>query len=34
VAGAVLECAKDISVIGISPNGQSIRPRYNSVLWR
>jgi hypothetical protein len=34
VPGGVLECAKDIEVIGISPNGQSIRPQYNSVLWR
>ena len=34
VAGGVIECAKDIAVVGTSPNGQSIRPRYNSVLWR
>jgi Tfp pilus assembly protein PilV len=34
VAGGVLECAKDIAVVGISPNGQAIRPQYNSMLWR
>jgi Tfp pilus assembly protein PilV len=34
IAGAVIECSKDIAVIGFSPNGQSIRPQYNSVLWR
>jgi len=34
VPGAALECARDIVVVAISPNGHAIRARLAGVLWR
>ena len=34
VPGAALECAKDIVVIAISPNGHAIRAQLTGILWR
>jgi Tfp pilus assembly protein PilV len=34
VPGAALECARDIVVVAISPNGHAIRARLTGVLWR
>jgi Tfp pilus assembly protein PilV len=34
VPGAALECARDITVVAISPNGQAIRAQLTSILWR
>ena len=34
VPGATLECARDIVVVAISPNGHAIRAQLTGILWR
>jgi Tfp pilus assembly protein PilV len=34
VPGAAIECAKDIVVVAISPNGHAIRAQLTGILWR
>lgn len=34
VPGAALECASDIVVVAISPNGHAIRAQLTGILWR
>jgi Tfp pilus assembly protein PilV len=34
VPGATLECARDVVVVAISPNGHAIRAQLAGILWR